>query len=96
MLQYLIILLILTFVFKLFTTAVQYNMDTTEFTMFECRFESNSAKVTYSLQFFTLALSFIAFDFEIFLLLPFMCLLFHFTYRVLVFMSIITTLTLLL
>merc|ERR1712096_423464 len=51
-----------------------YNIDSTEFTIFECGFESNSAKVTYSLQFFTLALSFIAFDFEIFLLLPFLCL----------------------
>ena len=96
MLQYFTLILVLIIVFKLLTTAVQYNMDSTEFTIFECRFESNSAKVTYSLQFFTLALSFIAFDFEIFLLLPFICLLFHFISRVIMFISVITLLTILL
>nr|BCM73289.1 NADH dehydrogenase subunit 3 [Ihlea magalhanica] len=63
-------LLVLTGVFYALTFATQFNMEGTDNSMFECGFEQFKGKISYSLQFFTLALSFIAFDYEIFLLLP--------------------------
>ncbi len=76
--------------------AVRHNISDLQFSTFECRFETSIRVISYSLQFFTLALSFIAFDFEIFLLLPFVGLIYHTSAGVAVFLSIVRILTLLL
>nr|BBB04275.1 NADH dehydrogenase subunit 3 [Salpa thompsoni] len=96
MLTYTCLGMILMVVFWVLLQAVTFNVNSKEYSMFECGFESSTGLVSYSLQFFTLALSFIAFDFEIFLLLPFMSLFFHFSYGILLMLAIVGMLTLLL
>jgi len=96
MLTYLSLRIILIVVFWVLIQAVTFNVNSKEYSIFECRFESSTRLVSYSLQFFTLALSFIAFDFEIFLLLPFISLFFHFSYGILLIVSIVRILTVLL
>lgn len=76
--------------------AVRHNISDLQFSTFECGFETSIRVISYSLQFFTLALSFIAFDFEIFLLLPFVRLIYHAPSGVVVFLSVVGILTLLL
>nr|BCM73318.1 NADH dehydrogenase subunit 3 [Salpa younti] len=96
MLMYLNLGLILMMVFWVLLQAVTFNVNSKEYSMFECGFESSTGLVSYSLQFFTLALSFIAFDFEIFLLLPFMSIFFQFSIGTLLMMIIVGMLTVLL
>ena len=96
MLIYLNLRLVLILLFWILMKAVTFNVDSQEYSIFECRFESNMRLVSYSLQFFTLALSFIAFDFEIFLLLPFISLIFQNSYGTLLMISIVRMLTVLL
>jgi len=72
------------------------NVDTSQFTLFECRFESKTEFGIYSLQFFSLALSFIAFDFEIFIILPYLSYCINYRTAILGLIFIVSLLTLLL
>nr|BCM73306.1 NADH dehydrogenase subunit 3 [Pegea confoederata] len=84
--------LILIFLMKL----PEMNVDSSQFTLFECGFESKTKFGIYSLQFFSLALSFIAFDFEIFVILPYLgcCTNYHTALSGLVFIVCLLTLLL--
>ena len=94
--MYITLLTILIFLFFVILKLVHYNVDSNNYSIFECRFESGIRIVSYSLQFFTLALSFISFDFEIFLLLPYIGLAFHSCYNTFTLILVIRLLTLLL
>lgn len=95
MLIYVVIATLLLSVVWILLQAVYMNQASEVYSLFECGFESRADKISYSLQFFTLALSFIAFDFEIFLLLPFIGL-FYQTYKnsiiLIVIVALLTTL----
>nr|BCM73330.1 NADH dehydrogenase subunit 3 [Thetys vagina] len=92
----LIIIMFFSMLFYYLTKLPLMNLHLSSFSLFECGFESNSGVGTYSLQFFTLALSFIAFDYEIFLLLPFMGYLTYYNFGAMVFLLILSLLTALL
>ena len=96
LLYFVVFFLILTVGSMALSPAVRHNISDLQFSTFECGFETSIRVISYSLQFFTLALSFIAFDFEIFLLLPFVGLIYHVPASVAVFLSIVRVLTLLL
>ena len=96
MLMLFVLLLVLFVISFILYRAVQLNVSNVIYSCFECRFESSFRIVNYSLQFFTLALSFIAFDFEIFLVLPFIRSFFHPRFRCITMVRIVRLLTLLL
>lgn len=96
MIMYITLLTFLILLFFMLLKLVYYNVDSSNYSIFECRFESRIRVVSYSLQFFTLALSFISFDFEIFLLLPYIGLAFHSYYNTFTLILVIRLLTLLL
>lgn len=96
MLTYIVLSVLVLIITWVLLQAVYINQTAEIYSLFECRFESRADKISYSLQFFTLALSFIAFDFEIFLLLPFMRLFFQTLSNNLIIISIVSLLTLLL
>ena len=96
MLMLFVLLLVLFVISFILYRAVQLNVSNVIYSCFECRFESRIRVVSYSLQFFTLALSFISFDFEIFLLLPYIGLAFHSYYNTFTLILVIRLLTLLL